>query len=57
MPLAEGSEKAPVKDKYYVIPVLIIRQLYCLAGKVVHQYIGGSLKKIDLTHQHTSSFV
>jgi ribosomal protein S19E (S16A) len=57
MPLAEGSEKAPVKDKYYIIPASVIRQIYCLSGKVIHHYHGGSLKKIDLTHQHTSSFV
>jgi hypothetical protein len=57
MPLAEGSEKTPVKDKYYIISVPVIRQLYSPAGKVIHHYLGGSLEKIDLAHQHTSSFV
>lgn len=57
MPLAEGSEKAPIEYQYYIIPVLVIRQLYFPAGKVIHHYLGGSLKKIYLTHQNTSCFV
>jgi hypothetical protein len=57
MPLAEGSEKSPVEYEYYIIPVPVIRQIYFPACKVIHDYRGGSLKKIYLTHQYTSSLV